>query len=188
MNKTYIKYFFFILIITVFFSSCLVEPKYPIEPRISYKSFEFIQDSLKLRLTFNFRDGDGDLGLNQASMEDPKFDPFIYFINPVTNKRDSSVNPDFYNISLTILVKNAEGNFEELEVPDGLSLNGRFPRLISDEKAKPIEGSISYDQVIQQGLKQRISNKTIKMRTSIRDRALHQSNEIETDSLVIPVL
>jgi len=188
MNKSYIKYFLFSSIFLLLFSSCLVEPKYPVEPKITYKSLDFVKDSLLLKLTFDFRDGDGDLGLNQTSEEDSKFDQFIIVFNPATGVNDTVVNPDFYNISLAILVKNESGDFEELSIPDNLVLDGRFPRLTNEGKAKPIEGSITYTKEISSGLKFRISNKTIKMRTSIRDRALHPSNVIETDSIVIPQL
>jgi hypothetical protein len=181
MNYTYIKYFFYSLIFVSVLSSCLVEPKYPIEPKIGNKSFKFIDNTKdSLAVSFTFRDGDGDLGLNQV--EDPKFDPLI-----IVNG-DTVENPLSFNIFLTMLYQNENGEFVPVVIPDGLTLDGRFPRLTEETVAKPIEGDMTYYQEITQGLKGKISEKVIKFRVSIRDRSLNMSNEIETDTLRIPKL
>jgi hypothetical protein len=187
MNNSYIKHFFYCLIFVLLFSSCLVEPKYPIEPKIGNKSFKFIDDTKdSLAVTFSFRDGDGDLGLNQGGtfnapgVEDPKFDALVIVGG------DTIVNPLFFNIFLTILYQDQDGNFVPVPIPDDLTLDGRFPRLTDEVKAKPIEGEITYYKELTPGLARLVSNKIIKMKVSIRDRSLHISNEIETDTLSIP--
>jgi hypothetical protein len=189
MNNSYIKHFFYCLVFVLMFSSCLVEPKYPIEPKIGNKSFKLINDTKdSLAVTFSFRDGDGDLGLNQAGTfnspgaEDPKFDPEV-----IVNG-DTIDNPLFFNIFLTILYQDINGEFVPVTIPDGLTLDGRFPRLTDEEKAKPIEGEMTYYKELTPGLARLISNKIIKMKVSIRDRSLHLSNEVETDTLNIPDL
>ena len=51
-------------------ASCLTPPEFPLEPEIEYNNVSFIQgappyDVDSLRIEINFRDGDGDLGLDK---------------------------------------------------------------------------------------------------------------------------
>lgn len=170
MKKSYRIYALVALLIIFFASSCLVEPKYPSEPSIKFNSVNLYYDpSIDIKdsigISIDFQDGDGDLGLN---------------------KEDTVGNPDFFNFYINILVKNESGEFEEFEIPDGLVLHGRFPRLDESGKAKPLEGTITYYQNMSAGFHGTFSEKTIKFKVKIIDRALNESNVIETDSLLIP--
>lgn len=69
----------------LFLGSCFDAPEYPVEPHIEYKDIYFgdaedlaAQDSLVLSL--NFRDGDGDLGLDERDANTFKFANRYYYI------------------------------------------------------------------------------------------------------------
>ena len=194
MNQTYIKYFFFASIFIALFSSCLVEPKYPIEPKIDYKSFEIIDNTKdSLAVSFTFRDGDGDIGLSQGGTpgkpgeEDPRYDALIIVPNPNTGQNDTVVNPLFFNVFIDLFYQNEEGGFDIVTLPDGLTLNGRIPRLTTEAKPRPIEGDITFYKEISEGFRSFLAGKLIKAKVSIRDRAQHVSNEIETDTIRVSV-
>ena len=69
IQGTKIHYIFsFTLLITVM-SSCFKKETYPIEPIISYDSFSVSEG--KANLTFNFTDGDGDIGLADSDTISP---------------------------------------------------------------------------------------------------------------------
>lgn len=97
------------------------------------------------------------------------------------------INPDHYNIEVDFLVKNpTNGTFEEFDwtkefnYPNcGISFDGRFPILFKDRPGSPLEGTIKYGMG-SLGFKALFSIKTLKLRVLIKDRALNQSNVIET--------
>lgn len=97
------------------------------------------------------------------------------------------INPDHYNIEVDFLVKNPiNGTFEEFDwtkefnYPNcGISFDGRFPILFKDRPGSPLEGTIKYGMG-SLGFKALFSIKTLKLRVLIKDRALNQSNVIET--------
>lgn len=193
MKKSYVICSFVTLIITLFISSCLVEPKYPAEPTIEFSSIKYEhhpelsvppKDSIgTLIIMVDFKDGDGDLGHNATKEDDPKFHPTM--VVPINGKDEIVSNPDFPNFYISLLIKNASGEYEDYEIPDGLTLNGAFQRLNNDGKPKPIEGTITYYQKVGSGLAGIISEKSIKFRIKVKDRAFNLSNEILTDSVEV---
>lgn len=66
-------------VVTIVFGSCFDPPQYPVVPEIDFEKIEYIdgpfpeRDSLILYL--NFKDGDGDLGLDAS---DPRYRSFPY--------------------------------------------------------------------------------------------------------------
>jgi hypothetical protein len=59
--------FFLVILIS---GSCFDPPEFPIVPEIEYEDIEFVDgDTDSLILHINFRDGDGDLGLDNANLE-----------------------------------------------------------------------------------------------------------------------
>ena len=65
--------------------SCLEEPKFAITPVIDLEKVEFwvspdISDPDSLVIYLNFKDGDGDLGLNRDDV-DPPFNPEIFYLD-----------------------------------------------------------------------------------------------------------
>lgn len=62
----------------------MVNPNYPIEPSIEFKSIQFIETSLvsefdTLKLKIKYRDGDSDLGLDDNYLE-PPYNPYFLFL------------------------------------------------------------------------------------------------------------
>lgn len=92
--------------------------------------------------------------------------------------------PNIYhnNIQVDWLVKNNDGTFSVFDwtatMPEcGPVFEGRFPVL--EDKTRAVEGTLRYSMT-STGFLQLFSIKTLKLRISIWDRSLHQSNIIET--------
>jgi len=101
------------------------------------------------------------------------------------------LNPDYSNIEVDFLVKNASGGFDEFDwmkefnYPNcGISFDGRFPILFKDRTGSPLEGTIRYG-LGSVGFKILFSTKTLKLRVQIKDRALNKSNVIETNEFTL---
>jgi len=99
-------------------------------------------------------------------------------------------NPDHYNFDIDFLVKNPDGitftEFDftkEFDAPNcGVSFDGRFPILFSNEPGSPLEGIIRF-RIGSPFLRTQFSLKTLKFRIQIKDRALNKSNIIETPEI-----
>jgi hypothetical protein len=170
-------------------SSCLKAPEYPDTPSISFNTIQDIRIPPKarggqpldsIRMTINYQDGDGDLGLTENDRKSPPFD------------YQTGTNRFYNNFFVEPFVKNtATGKYESL-VSRGLTTagqyNGAFPRptTTTDNKAAPIKGTLTYapiafglGDVFQPG-------QIVRFEITIADRKLHLSNTIRTDSVVIP--
>ncbi len=141
---------------------CIERREYPIEPVIAYKSFAVIQNSAGYDsigyLTFEFTDGDGDIGLSQSDT----FAPY----NPGSEY--------YYNFFITLYQKNG-AVFQPLSEP----YNSRIPNINPDGIDQDLKGEIQIeiDMTIWPLV---LTSDTIKMTAYIVDRALHKSNTIET--------
>lgn len=96
-------------------------------------------------------------------------------------------NKNGRNFDIQLLVKDqdkfAEYNFrrERCVAP----LGGRFPRLKDDfNNNKPLKGILEYKQ-ISSGILPLFRNDSLKIRVQIRDRALHESNIIESEPFTL---
>ena len=157
--------------------SCRQEVEYPIEPHITYNGFTYIFNadstfSGEGVLSFDYTDGDGDLGLDDADS--------IYPFGPN--------DPHYYNMVIDYF-KSVNGQFVKMPLVywnqltqqyDTVSFNSRFKRLIFNDEVKPISGTIEYKMQVQNPLS---PNDTIKFEVRILDRALHESNTIQTDPI-----
>lgn len=91
------------------------------------------------------------------------------------------------NLDIHLFIKEQEGYVEydfrsQLCVPP---LGGRFPRLKDDfSDDKPRKGVIQYD-VVSPVLLTSFRNDTLKLQVQIRDRALHESNIIESEPFTL---
>lgn len=100
------------------------------------------------------------------------------------------LNPNHYNIEVDFLVKepgnpNADAQgFVEFDWFNSLcqTFDGRFPVLT--DNGNSLEGTLSYS-MISTGFVALFSIKTLKLRLQIRDRALHNSNVIETPEFTL---
>ncbi|NLL27258.1 MAG: hypothetical protein GX259_00515 [Bacteroidales bacterium] len=164
-TKLHIIFLFFILNFILF--GCIENREYPIEPKITYKSFASMQDasgkdSLGF-LTIEFTDGDGDIGLSQADT----FPPY-------------NIGSEFYyNFFITFFEKK-DGKFVKIEQP----YNSRIPDVNPEKIDKDLAGDITIE-IDLKILSLVITQKTIKMSAFMYDRALNKSNEIETPEINI---
>jgi len=113
----------------------------------------------------------------------PKVNPEFYQI------RDTlyfTPNPDHYNIEVDFLVKDptAPGGWKEFDWRQEYctTFDGRFP-VFSDDKSS-IDGTLRYSMT-SLGFTSVFSIKTLKLRVSIKDRARHTSNVIETTEFTL---
>lgn len=170
----FIPVFFFGLV----FLSCKKFEDYPIEPQIEYSDFllEYNPETGRTErgvLIFSYTDGDGDLGLDP----DQTYPPYNFG------------SPYYYNLIIKYYERQ-NGVFKEVPLlawnPDSarydtLTFNTRFPQLIQEELEKPIKGVFNDTLFIFNPLS---PFDTIKFTAYIYDRALHQSNTIETPPIV----
>ncbi len=158
-----------ILIITVLLSglSCQKIESLPEIPSISFKSFILIDTTDVLgnegkigELTFDFEDGDGDIGLTQ----------------PDNLSADSSN----FNLFFTLFSK-TDGEFIEVSEDDlETPLNYRIPYIKKEGQNKALKGEIQIDFIYLL-----FEYDTIKYSFFIVDRALHKSNIETTPEIAI---
>lgn len=169
-------------------SSCLKAPEYPVTPSISFNDIQVIRLQPKqaggqpldsIRMTINYQDGDGDLGLSPDERKNPPFD------------FQKGTNRFYNNFFVEPFVRNAAtGRYESL-VSKGLltpgAYNGAFPHptTTTDSKAAPIKGTITYAPLAF-GLGDIFQPRdSVRFEITIADRALHVSNTITTRSVYI---
>ncbi|HMP99207.1 MAG TPA: hypothetical protein PKC24_05450, partial [Cyclobacteriaceae bacterium] len=92
------------------------------------------------------------------------------------------LNPDHYNIFVEYYTKNPNGSFSLFDWRTelcGTTFDGRFPLLKDQDRASPLEGRLRY-AMTSIGFRQLFSLSTLKLRITIQDRALNQSNTVES--------
>lgn len=101
-------------------------------------------------------------------------------------------NPNHYNIQVDFLVKNPNGTFTEFDwtkefaYPQcGITFDGRFPVLSKDlSRSAALDGKIRYGMA-STGFNILFSIKTLKLRVTVYDRALNNSNTVETPEFTL---
>jgi len=173
------KILFILLVISaVTILSCRKFEEFPIEPIITYENFliEYNLETGKTErgvLMFSYTDGDGDLGLAADELYPPYNQGSKYYYNMIINYYEKQ-NGVFVEVPL--LSWNADSAYY-----DTLTFNSRFPRLLKNVENQPIQGQFSYTLFILNPLS---DYDTIKFTAYIIDRALHESNVIETPEIV----
>jgi hypothetical protein len=159
---------FIILAIVATLSGCYKETTFDVKPAIEFKELRkmIVFDSFSrikkdsLILTIKFQDGDGDLGLDTRDSVLRK-QGFNYVIKPFRKKK---------------------GVFEEF-TNNGVPYSGYFIRLKSDGKIGPIEGTLDYSvDFFQNSVAKKDS---IKFQVTIKDRAGHLSNTVESSIIIL---
>lgn len=173
MKKTIV-----VIILALFaLAACQDKPEYPIEPKITYEGLSYLMnaDSTltgEVILHLGYTDGDGDLGLDDADTLYPfgPNDPYYYNLIIDYLKWDGSafVNTPLLNWN------------QQTQSFDTASFNARFKRLVFTDEEKAISGTIDYTMMVYNPLS---PTDTIKFRLHIIDRALHESNTIETEAI-----
>jgi hypothetical protein len=155
---------------------CVDIPDFDNIPKIYYNGidqFPEIDDSTgkKIReqviITIDFEDGDGDLGTTDAERSDPDF---------------TAPYGDWGNYELITARKGADGKWtESILAEDNFKW---MPILKPDGKPGPIKGKLDLNTSFLYG------NSTVpvyvRFKIRIRDRALHLSNQVQTDSILVP--
>jgi hypothetical protein len=165
MTKINIFWLTVLLLSGVFLAGCRKYEEYPPEPEIGFNNFILLINpetgiSEKGILSITYRDGDGDIGLDQG---DTLF-PF---------------QPDgdyYYNLRVTLF---EQQNGTLIERP--FNFNGRIPPLIPKDQKKAIKGIIEYEIDIYDPTS---TFDTIQFQVRLIDRALNLSNEIATPLII----
>ena len=157
---------FSLLLSFFFFTACKKPVVYPAIPAITLKDFTMFKsltgtDSIGV-LRLNFTDGDGDLGLHDADTL-PPFDK----------------NSKFYYNVFTKYYEKRNGVWVELTLP--FPDNFRIPFLTADGRSKAMKGEI----IIQMPVNPFAFYDTIKYDVWIADRALHESNVVTTNDIIL---
>lgn len=157
--------------------ACQEKVEYPIEPRVSYEGLGYLMDTDstltgEVILHIGYTDGDGDLGLDDSDTLYPfgLNDPYYY-----------NLIIDYLKWDGTAFVETPLLSWNQTtQSYDTISFNARFKRLIFTDEEKAISGTIDYTLNTYNPLS---PNDTIKFRIHLIDRALHESNAIETDAI-----
>lgn len=89
-------------------------------------------------------------------------------------------NPNHFNIKVDFLIQDVSGNFNVFDWRKEFcnqSFDGRFPPMRDD--GKTLDGTLSY-AMTSVGLSYLFSLKVMKLRITIKDQQLHESNTVET--------
>ncbi|MFT5823841.1 MAG: hypothetical protein ACI8ZM_005104 [Crocinitomix sp.] len=163
-----IKFIFSLVILSVFVSSCFKSEEYPVEPIISDPIFIFSGDSAQL--TFSFTDGDGDIGL---APEDslPPYNAASYF---------------HYNLHVDYYEKDDVNGWQRGRDLDGDSIvfQYRLKPIVVKGKARGIKGTMDVSMI---NFSNPFSSEsdTIKYTIKLIDKALNESNVIETEEIYL---
>ena len=200
--------------------SCVSPPEnFPTIPEISFNNLEYAEtnDADSLIITLNFKDAEGDLGLNPREIT-PPFNELEYQVDnqgtlityanrpseaPSFNNRDWIIfplinnmvvpdtiwvkeNPNYYNIYVKFFIKRS-GEYTEFKwsaAPYFTTFDGRFPRILADDRDRSIEGNIRYG-MLSLGWNSIFRNDTIRLDLQIQDRQLNRSNLVSTPDFTL---
>ncbi|AWM31765.1 hypothetical protein [Hymenobacter nivis] len=161
-------------------SSCLNPPDYSDTPSISNPQIFYKRLASKsgtsdsIAITVSYQDGNGDLGLADGDTAG------VYAYRGGNNRNNN-------NYFLQPYIKDGQGNFQPYINPNPkLNYNGRFPRITADgTKAAPVKGTLVFGKDYIPGYPFR-PHQEVRFVVSIQDRALHESNVVTTNSIIIP--
>ena len=182
MMKTWnlIGLFFWVLVVV----ACQKPVEYPIEPKITYEGFSYLFNadstfSGEGVVSFSYTDGDGDLGLDDGDTLPPFGFHDTHYYNMVVDylKSENGVFVKTPLLSPHVPI----GPDDTLVLFDTVTFNARFKRLRDSEEPKAISGTMDYKLTVQNPFS---PNDTIKFEIRILDRALHESNVIQTDPII----
>ena len=181
---------FLFLASAVALASCVDIPDFSDTPKIGYNGISqytqtdsttgALQEAEIVTVTVNFEDGDGDLGLTSAQIQDPAYTQ--------TYKKVPNWGL-LANYELVTMIKQKDGSFREAILSGDSSKF--FPDLKPDGKPGPIKGKLDLNIRF---LKSRSAvPTTVKFRVRIMDRGYHISETftgepVITDEVIVPML
>jgi hypothetical protein len=155
------------LVLLIGLAGCFKNEEYPPEPIISNPQFTFIGDSAML--AFDFTDGDGDIGLDPNDTVAP-FNPDSYY---------------HYNLHIEYFEKDdAEGWVQGTDIEgEPIVFQYRIQPIEVKGEAKGLKGTIEVNMI---NYKNTFSSESDTIRYSIKliDKALNESNELESPEVV----
>ena len=171
------RYLIGLLFLALVIVSCQKSVEYPVEPKITYEGFTYIINadstfSGEGVISFSYTDGDGDLGLDDSDTLPPFGFNDAHYYNMVVDYL-KCVNGEF--VKTPLLSWNAQ-----TQSYDTLTFNARFKRLRDSEDPKAISGTIDYKLMVKNPFS---PDDTVKFEIRIFDRALHESNVIQTEAI-----
>ena len=172
-----------ILFLALAVASCQKKVEYPVEPQIAYEGFTYLFNadstfSGEGVVSFSYTDGDGDLGLDEGDTLYPFGFNDPHYYNMVVDYL-KSVNGVF--VKTPLLSPHVPTNpADTLVLYDTVTFNARFRRLRDSEDPKAISGTMEYKLTVQNPFS---PDDTIKFEIHILDRALHESNVIQTEAI-----
>lgn len=166
-----------VVALVMLMAACQKPVEYPVEPRISYNGFTYLfeEDSTfsgKGVISFSYTDGDGDLGLDDSDSLPPFDASGKNYYNLIVDYQ-RSVNGVFQSVPM-LSWNVATQSF------DTIRFDARFKRLIATAEPKPISGVMDYELFVKNPFS---PDDTIRFAVKIIDRALHESNVIETEPI-----
>ena len=177
------RYLIGLFLMALAICSCQKPIEYPIEPKIEYEGFTYLINadstfSGEGIVSFSYTDGDGDLGLDDSDTLPPFGFNDAHYYNMVVDYM-KCVNGQF--VKMPLLSPHVPTNpADTLVLYDTVTFNARFKRLRNSEEPKAISGTIEYKLTVQNPFS---PNDTVKFEIRILDRALHESNVIQTDPI-----
>jgi hypothetical protein len=174
---------FIVLSLVLAVCSCQKPVEYPIEPKITYKGFTYLLNadstfSGEGIVSFSYTDGDGDLGLDDSDTLPPFGFHDTHYYNMVIDYM-KCVNGEFVKTPL-LSPHVPTSSADTLVLYDTVTFNARFKRLRDSEEPKAISGTMEYKLTVQNPFS---PNDTVKFEIRILDRALHESNVIQTEAI-----
>ena len=152
---------FLVILFGSVFISCHKDRNYPIEPVITFKDYiKYGNDSADFMI--NFTDGDGDIGLDKADTFPPYDTSSIYY----------------NNIFLHYQYKDSLGYHDFNVSGSPLEYNYRIPVITPFGSDKSLNGEIHVRLFAPVG-----AHPVFRFRCFIVDRALHESNKIDSPDL-----
>lgn len=166
-----------LLVLALAVCSCQKPVEYPLEPHIAYEGFTYLLNadstfSGEGIVSFTYTDGDGDLGLDDSDTLPPFGFHDAHYYNMIVDYL-KCVNGTY--VKTPLLSWNAQ-----TQTYDTVTFNARFRRLRDSEEPKAISGKMEYKLTVQNPLS---PNDTIKFEIRVVDRALHESNTIQTEAI-----
>ena len=182
MKVMKIKYPIGLLFLVLAMLACQKPVEYPIEPKIAYEGFTYLYNpdstfSGEGIITFSYTDGDGDLGLDEGDTLSPFGPHDAHYYNMEVDYL-KSVNGVF--VKTPLLSHHVPTSEFDTVVWDTITFNARFHRLRDNDEPKAISGTMDYRLIVQNPFS---PNDTVKFEIRILDRALHESNTIQTEAI-----
>ncbi|MDN3686948.1 hypothetical protein [Cyclobacterium jeungdonense] len=124
--------------------------------------------------------------------EAPDFNNRDWVIFPLINNVEIpdtlwvAENPDHYNIFVDFFIKRG-GTYTEFDWSDPpyfTTFDGRFPRMLEEERSRSIEGQIRYS-MLSLGWNSIFRTDTVRLEVQIQDRSLNRSNVVTSPDFTL---